>query len=297
MKINDELRSFLARLLGWNNGPAVDRALRSIEHAEAHRHLLLCGDGDLVPIAHALQRRALGADRPFVVADPRRINAPASLSFPANCVSGVAAFKAAAGGSLCMRIERPPRDVASMKELIQEPKARVQLVICAGRYDRRNVLLAVADPIQVPSLKDRAAELPRIVEEYAADAITALSSTVTFTTQDRDWVCAHSASSLQDIQRATMRILALRRAGTILNAAKLLGIGHTSLGEWFANHRRNDPRAEAEQTIGARRPEQRTTTHVSRRRVRRARRARATTVTLQPVLPSLDASGLDVAAP
>ena len=144
MRINDELRSFLARLLGWNNVPAVDRAFRSIEHAEAHRHLLLCGGSDLVPIAHALHRRTLGAEGPFVVADPRRKNAPASLNAPANCVNGVAAFDAATGGSPCMPIERPPRDVASMMDLIQEPKARVQLVICAGRYDRRDVRLGMA---------------------------------------------------------------------------------------------------------------------------------------------------------
>lgn len=49
-----ELRSFLARLLGWDDAPAVERAFRSVERAVAHRApLVLCGDGDLVPVAHA----------------------------------------------------------------------------------------------------------------------------------------------------------------------------------------------------------------------------------------------------
>jgi hypothetical protein len=31
--------------------------------------LVLCGDGNPEPVAHALYQRAVGADRPFVLAD------------------------------------------------------------------------------------------------------------------------------------------------------------------------------------------------------------------------------------
>lgn len=136
----------------------------------AHRTpLVLCGDGDLVPVAHALHHRTLGAGRPFIVGDPRRGTAPASARAPASYASGVAAFEAAAEGALCIRSRWPPRDFASVMDLLQDPRARVQLVVCAGRYERyerNDVLLAMSDPIQVPSLGTRKTELPRIVNEH-----------------------------------------------------------------------------------------------------------------------------------
>jgi hypothetical protein len=58
---------------GWSDERAVDLALRSLALALDYRAaLVLCGDGDLVPIAWALHRHTLGADRPFIVCDPRR---------------------------------------------------------------------------------------------------------------------------------------------------------------------------------------------------------------------------------
>jgi len=69
------LRGFLTRLVGWSAewNESVDHALRSVRMAVTGRApLVLCGPGDLVPIARAIHRRALGEDRPFVVCDPRR---------------------------------------------------------------------------------------------------------------------------------------------------------------------------------------------------------------------------------
>jgi hypothetical protein len=73
MLASDELRGFLARLLGWDNPRAVELAIRSLELATEYRaEFVLCGAGDMVPIARALHRRILGDDRTFAVADPRR---------------------------------------------------------------------------------------------------------------------------------------------------------------------------------------------------------------------------------
>jgi hypothetical protein len=55
-----ERRRFLARLLGWEDASAVDHARWSIDLAMAHRTpLVLCGDGDLVPVAHGSSRSTL----------------------------------------------------------------------------------------------------------------------------------------------------------------------------------------------------------------------------------------------
>jgi hypothetical protein len=243
--VGDGLRSFLARLLGWEDVPTVERALRSVELAAAERApLVLCGDGDLVPIAHALHRRAFGPDQPFVLADPRRGNSPATVRAPVNYRSVMAAFEAATDGSLCVRSRRPPRDFAKVMDLVRAPSARVRLVVCADPYEMSDVLLAVSDPIRLPALETRASELPRIVEEYAEDARAALSSSAPFTQQDREWVVTRCASSLHEIELATLRLIAIRHAGTVARAAELLGMSHAALGEWFARRRLTAIRAE-----------------------------------------------------
>jgi hypothetical protein len=75
----EDLYNFLARLLGWSNARLVALALRAVDLATQHQAVLvLCGAGDLVPVAHALHRRTLGADRPFVVC--------AEATHPRRCV-------------------------------------------------------------------------------------------------------------------------------------------------------------------------------------------------------------------
>jgi hypothetical protein len=85
----------------------------------------------------------------------------------------------------------------------------------------------------VPALGGRAKELPRIAEECAAEPMTALSSPVSLTPRDRDWVVARCASSRHEIEMATLRLVALRQAGGVLRASQLRGMSHGALGEWF----------------------------------------------------------------
>src|SRR5262249_54267850 len=105
------LHRFLARLLGFGADglPALDRALRAVRRAATRRSpLILCGSGDLVPIAHGLHRRALGEGQPFVVCDPRRGRAAASVRAAESYAEGASAMAAAAGGTLCLRAHRLP---------------------------------------------------------------------------------------------------------------------------------------------------------------------------------------------
>jgi hypothetical protein len=71
------VREFCRRLLGWGGDRmrAVDHALRAVRLAMARRSpLVLCGEGDLIPIARTLHRFAMGDRAPFVVCDRRRRN-------------------------------------------------------------------------------------------------------------------------------------------------------------------------------------------------------------------------------
>jgi hypothetical protein len=231
------LRGYLARILGWAaDGTAiVDRALRSIRMAARHRApLVLCGDTELVAIAHGLHRLALGSDRPFVSCDPRRGEMQESARAVQNYPTGMQAFASAAGGSVCVIRGHMPPDFAALAEALHTHDARVQLVICSTKPVERDTCAA---PIIVPPLADRSDELTRIVDAYAHDAIADLDAPhACFTAEDRCWVIQHAAS-LAEIEKATRRVVALRACGNVHRAAARLGISHVGLFRWIARRR------------------------------------------------------------
>ena len=233
------LRGFLARLLGWRGErtEVVDRALRSIRLSATHRTpLVLCGDGDLVPTARSIHRHALGGDRPFIVCDPRRRRSKATVRSAENYETGMQALEAAYGGTLCVRNRRLPRDFEQVVAALRDPGARVQLVVCAGHTDDcRSYLVA---PITVPSLVGREAELDRIIDEYAEDAVAELGAPrVGFLAVDHAWVREHAASSLPEIEKATIRLVALRHSRNLSHAAARLGMAPVSLSRWIGRRK------------------------------------------------------------
>jgi FHA domain len=234
-----ELRTFLARLLGWRGEciPVVDHALRSIRMAATRRTtLVLCGDGDLVPIARAIHRRVFGADRPFIVCDPRRRQGEATVRSPQNYETGMPAFKAATGGSLCVRHLRLPQDFDSAMTALRTPSSQVRLMLCVQASEERGEDLAV--PITIPPLSTRPDELDRIITEYAEDALTELGLPhAGFLPADRDWVRTHSASSLPEIEKATLRLVAIRDSRNVSAAAARLGMAPVSLSRWIGRRK------------------------------------------------------------
>jgi len=232
------LRSFCARILGWANDPAVDHALRSIELAADHRAaLVLLGETDLVPIAYALHRRALGAERPFVMCDPRRGNEGPSVRSPENYKTGVAAFEAAVGGSLCVRTRRLPRDFSSVVARIRAT-SDVQIIVCSDGRDDTHPFLTLPVPIRVPSLAVRRDELPRIVDEYAVDAVDELHPLgAGFTAADREWVLRNAPLTLAEVEKATLRLVAIRVSRNMSDAAARLGMAPVSLSRWIGRRK------------------------------------------------------------
>jgi hypothetical protein len=231
------LRGFLARILGFSedSSETVDLALRSMRLSATRRvALALCGDGDLVSIARGLHRFALGDDRPFVLCDPRR-RATEEHGGLENYTSAMSALGAARGGTICVWPKRLPRDFAELTAALRDPGARVQLIACGQRPVEHKDL--VSAPIEIPSLSSRADELERIIDEYARDAGQALGVEAVFSKVDRDWVRSNSAASLPEIEKGTLRLVALRDAGNIARAAERLGMAHTSLGEWIGRRR------------------------------------------------------------
>ena len=233
------LRGFLARLLGWRSEriAVVDHALRSIRMAATRRAaLVLCGPDDLVPIASAIHRRAFGADRPFIVCDPRRRRSQATVRSPENYDTGMSAFAAATGGSLCMRSLRLPKDFRTVIAAFRAQSAKVRLVICAQTAEPCEEQRAL--PLVLPRLDTRDDEIDRIIAEYAEDAITALGTSRTgFLPADHDWVRMHSASSLPDIEKGTLRLVAIRASRNLSDAAARLDMAPVSLSRWIGRRK------------------------------------------------------------
>jgi hypothetical protein len=234
MLASDELRGFVARLLGWDNRHSVELAVRTLELAAEHRtELVLCGAGDLVPIARALHRRNLGVERPFVMCDPRRGDTPASPRSPANFSSGLIALTAAAGGWLCIRLRRLPRDFAALVAQLRS-NDDVQLVVCAGARHAAHPFLVRPASLHLPPLAGRTAELDRVIAEFAVDAVAELGAPrASFTDRDHAWVRQHAAMSLAEIEKATLRIVALRTSRNLSQAGARLEMAPVSLARWI----------------------------------------------------------------
>jgi hypothetical protein len=79
--------------------------------------------------------------------------------------------------------------------------------------------------LAVPPLTDRAAELDRVISEYASDAIVELGvSPSSFTSDDHTWVREHAANSLAEVEKATLRLTAIRSSPSASAAAARLGM-------------------------------------------------------------------------
>jgi FHA domain len=223
------LRALLERFIGWadERREVVDRALFSLRVAATHREpLLVCGEGNLVPIARQLHEHALKG-RPFVVARPRTRHA-----------KGMAALADAAGGTLCIWRREQPDDFDEVASAVQGPYAKALLMVCAHAPPRGNDIasriVSSVRSIVLPPLSDRAPELRRIIDAYAAEAVAEFGGGW-LGPADWEWIEGNACGSMQTIGMATRRVIALHVCDeSVTRAAKLLAMSHGSLSDWLA---------------------------------------------------------------
>jgi hypothetical protein len=231
-----ELRCYVARLLGWSNPHAVDRALRSLRLAATGRApLVLHGPGDLIAIAHEIHRHTLGVLKPFVVSDPRRRNTAANPRSPANDETASCGLASAEGGSWCVWRRRLPADFAAVRSSLRDTVQRVQLIVCVERSERGRPKPDQVEPIMVPPLAYRQAEIKRIVDEYAHELAgeSVPAALVDLNPADRAWIVAH-AGSISDVAKSCRRLLALRQHDdNCTAAARSLGVAPIVLLRWL----------------------------------------------------------------
>lgn len=247
-----DLRSYLSRLFGWGWGDdkeeAVERALQAIRSSLRRRTpLVLLGHEDLVPVARDLYRCILGPLAPFIVCDHRRASGADSenVRSPLNIADPDEALTAAVGGTLCFRNERLPASFDRILERARFSDARAQIVVCGGPQDEPNVHTAEA-VLTLPSMAARSTRaIEHIVLEYFLDAEQVLESPTRASAEEHKWVLDHSASSLSEISKATLRLTALRVSKSLAGAAERLGMKPVSLRRWIGR-RGLPPRASIE---------------------------------------------------
>jgi hypothetical protein len=93
----------------------------------------------------------------------------------------------------------------------------------------------------VPPLAGRAYELSRVIDEYVRDAIIELNAQDTGVTDaDRAWIRERAASSLAEIEKAALRMVAIRASRSVSAAAERIGMAPVSLLNWLGRRRRTD---------------------------------------------------------
>jgi hypothetical protein len=234
------LRGALARMIGWSadRADSIDRALRMLRLAATRRAVVvLCGEQSLLPLSEELHRLTLTERRPFVFCDPRRRTACEDTESFTRCVTdGLTAVAQAKDGTVCIDDQRRPKDLAEMLEELHRPGCTAQLMVLARNARKGDVYTPA--PVVIPPLRARRDEMERLIMEYEAEAVRRLGlDTLELTPAQRSWIRERSSATLPDIQRATLRLIAIRRAGSIAGAAALLQMSRTALGGWLDRRR------------------------------------------------------------
>jgi len=93
-------------------------------------------------------------------------------------------------------------------------------------------LLPRSATVRIPSITEWEGELDRMIEAYGLDAVAALgASELGFRPHDLEWVRASGIATLDELEEATRRLVALRNWG-VTDGAKRLGLTHGALSRW-----------------------------------------------------------------
>jgi hypothetical protein len=121
---------------------------------------------------------------------------------------------------------------------VQGPYAKALLVVCAHAPPKGNDvasrIVSSVRSIVLPPMSDRAPELRRIIDAYAADAVAELGGGW-LGPADWEWIERNASGSMQLVGMATRQIIALHLCDeSVTRAAKLLAMSHGSLSDWLA---------------------------------------------------------------
>jgi len=229
-----ELRAFCRRLLGWSEARAalIDGAVDDLLVAVARgTPIALRGTSDLVPVAYALHRRILGAERPFVVCDHRRRDGDGSVRAPPSRPTCALALEAAMGGSLCLRSDRLPSDFDRLRRSLREGSSAATVFVCLHGNNRVRDLFC--RPLEVPPLWARAPEADRLLQEALDEAAAELRTASPQIPRPLRQAVLDRIASFAELEKTALRVVALASARNLTHAAARLGMAPVSLTRWL----------------------------------------------------------------
>jgi hypothetical protein len=145
---------------------------------------------------------------------------------------GIDALVAAIGGSVCLRARRLPADFDEMADALRGPGPTAQVFVCLSGDDRMRVRDLLSPPVEIPTLAGRAGDLDRLIGESLADATRALGvGRMRFSGHASDSVL-RGGTSLAELERGVLRLVAIRSAPNLSQAAWRLGVALVSLSRW-----------------------------------------------------------------
>ena len=204
--------------------------------AAGHRRapLTLAGTDDLIAVARQIHLRVTPPAAPFIVCG-KRVQEDMSVPVTATIGDPSTALEQAAGGTVCVRIDKRFAGLSELVGATLRPQAVAQLYQCTTTKKRSTSVDATSVGIVVPSLGRRDSDdIDRIVAEYALDAARELAvDRASFTDTQRAWVARNAVSSFADVEITTLRIVARNTASSLNQAALRLGLSHVALGDWF----------------------------------------------------------------
>jgi hypothetical protein len=231
---DSELRAFCRRLLGSCEAQSalVDDAVDGLLTAVVRgRPIALRGASDLVPVAYALHRRILGAERPFVVCDPRRREGEGSVRMPPSRRTAALALEAAIDGSICLRSRRLPADFDLLRESLRDTVPSATVFVCLHGEDRVRDLFFRS--LEVPCLAARASESDRLLQDALNEAATALGTARLRIPRRARHGLLERVASFAELEKTALRVLALASARNPSQAAARLGMAPVSLNRWL----------------------------------------------------------------
>lgn len=235
------LRAALARMMGWgaDRKGALDLAFQNLRLAAVDKVFALCGEGDLLGFVEELHELAMGKQCPLVLCRPgthqRRSSSDGEDRGVQRAASGREALDLAHGGTICLDNRHLPGDLVPMLDVLRDPVSPTQtLVIVLSNYVRKTDLLTPT-PFIIPPLATRKHEIDRLIVECEAVAARRLGvQRLELTREQRRWIREES-ETLAELQTSILRLGALRSAGSLGEAAKLLRMSITGLRHWLTN--------------------------------------------------------------
>jgi hypothetical protein len=232
------LREFLFCIMGWRPtmGAVVDETAQDIRFALLRRDpIVLSGRGG-IPLAKQMAEILLGADIPFALYSTKREDSDeGSVRALPNARSLSAAIEMARGGAVCFAGALSREFVQTVSQLqTWRERPPVMFVCFDGPLDSR--VLRTAPPIRLPEIQQRSRkELDFAMTCYLRSLAREWGAQHAIPERVRHWAMAN-AETLPELQKCLRRVVALREAGTILGAAKLLRMAPVSLRRWFHRH-------------------------------------------------------------